>query len=259
MNLDGAGAALGIFAVFVIGLIIMAYPFYRLGSLWLDRVLSTSEWLLYTGTLGLLVLGFIATFGTPLGWLVLAAMLFACCGVPLLNQLGDRRALRRMQDEDIASYLATLTHQPSNLYVRERLARLYIAREQWAEALQQLKQALYYEPENKGLKLLAKRAETALRRQQTGSRPCPKCMTENPGEVMICLKCGYYFIDPGDILHNLLGKSSRQAVLYGGLGTVALALLGASCGMPPVVSIALFAVGITVVFWSLYLSLRGPG
>lgn len=256
MNVGSVGGAIGMGSALVLGLMICAYPFYRIISLWIDKALTASEALLYLSTLGLLLMGLISTWGTPLGWLVLAALLFTCCGIPLLNQLADRLTLRRLEDEDIAKYQAMLARYPASTYAYERLARLYLGRKLYAEALAQVKEALHYEPDNRGLKQLAERVETALRRQQTGARLCPKCSTETPPEVSVCLKCGYYFVDPADFLRGLWTPAAVQASRFGGMGAIVLALLLALLGARPGPSLALFAAGILSLFWSLYVTLR---
>ena len=134
MDPSAAGTmGLGVFkgSVIILSFIIVAYPFYRVLSMWLDKSVESHEALIYLSTLVFLLLGIITTWGTPLGVLLLIALLVGCLGLPLLNRLADRAALRRMEDADIQQFSATLKEQPKNTYLRERLARLFLGRRQY--------------------------------------------------------------------------------------------------------------------------------
>ena len=236
-------------AVLVFSLVIAAYPIYRVVCMWFDKTLESHEAFLYLGTLLMLMLGIIAAWGTPLGWLLLTALLVCCLGLPLLNRIADKVALRRMEDHDIRQFTASLEQQPKNTYYRERLARLFLARRQYDVALAQMKAALEVAPTDPNLVRLRERIETERRRTVERLKICPKCAAENHQESGACGKCGFLFIDPADLLRLLWTKPALEAAKWGGVGlmVVGMALLALQANL--LLATAVFFFAILSIFW----------
>jgi len=132
---SSAGNVYMFVCIMTLCLMAASYPVYRVVALWFDRALSTAEATIYVTLLVFLIVGIMATLGSPLGFLLIVTLLVSCAGVPLLNRLADNISLRRMEDHDVTEFTMTLAQQPGNKYARERLARIYWKRKQYDEAL----------------------------------------------------------------------------------------------------------------------------
>jgi hypothetical protein len=236
-------------------IVALAYPFYRVLSMWIDRALDASEAVLYLGTLTLLLLGVIVTLGTPVGWLLLAALLASCLGLPLLNRVGERLALRRMEDSDIREFSATLQRQPRNTYLRERLARILLSRRQYELALAQVELALEATPKDRNLELLRDRVRTEHRRVVERLKICPKCAAENHAEAGCCASCAFLFVDPADLVRVFWTRPALDAARWGGLGMLLLGLVLMLLSANLVVVTGLLFLAIVSLFWYGYVHL----
>lgn len=236
-------------AALVFSLMVAAYPIYRVVSMWIDRAIEAHEAVLYLGTLLMLLLGIIATWGTPLGWLLLLAMIVCCLGLPLLNRIADRATLRRLEDDDIRKFTASLERQPKNTYYRERLARLFLARREYELALAQLKAAREVDPLDRNLARLEERIAAEQRRTVEHLKLCPKCNTENSQESGVCTQCGFLFMDPSDLFRLLWSKPALEAAKWGGVGMVALGMVLVVLEAHVVFVIGVFTLAIVSVFW----------
>lgn len=242
-------------AVVILSFLIAAYPFYRVVSMWLDRSLEAHEAVLYLGTLLMLFVGIIAAWGTPVGWLLLVALIILCLGLPLLNRVADRMALKRMEDEDIRTFTVSLQHQPKNTYYRERLAKIMLARKQYEPALGQLDLALEVAPKDRNLERLRERVETERRRAVEHLKVCPKCMAENHEEASVCVRCGFPFVDPADLFRLLWTPAALQAAKWGGVVMLALGLVLVALGASLLIATALLFLAIVSIFWYGYVHL----
>lgn len=249
------GLAMFKVAVLMLSLMIAAYPVYRVVCMWLDKSLEAHEAVLYLGALVMLLLGIIAGWGTPVGWLLLFALIALCLGLPLLNRAADKAALRRMEDADIRSFTATLERQPKNTYLRERLARIMLSRKQYEPALVQLDLALQALPKDRQLERLRERVETERRRAVEHLKVCPKCATENREEAGICVKCGFLFVDPADFFRLLATPPALQAAKWGGLGMLALGLLLIALQASLLIATVVLFFAILSIFWYGYVYL----
>lgn len=236
----------------VFAMMAMAYPIYRVVSMWLDRSIDASEATVYLTVLLFLFLGLIVGWGTPAGWLLLLALLAGCLGLPLINRTADRIALRRMEDEDIIKFSEALRRQPRNVYLRERLGRIFLGRREYELAWAQVTAALEAQPKDPKLQALLERIETEQRREQHRLKICPKCAAENLETAGACQQCGFRFMDPGDLLRALRAEPALQAAKWSGLGLLigGLVLLVAQAPLLPTMLAVLF--GLISVFWYLY-------
>jgi ribosomal protein S27AE len=236
-------------------LLIAAYPFYRVVSMWLDKTLESQEAILYLGVLLLLLLGIISSWGTPIGWLLLLSLVVGCCGLPLLNRLADKAALRKMEDADIQRFSATLKQQPKNVYYRERLARIFLGRRQYDLALAQLDLALETTPQDRNLTRLRERVETEQRRTVERLKVCPKCGQESHADSAACAHCGFLFMDPSDILRLLWTKPALEATKWSGVGLLLAGTVLAIVGASPFLAATVMFFGIVCIFWYGYVHL----
>jgi hypothetical protein len=242
-------------AALVFCLMVAAYPIYRVISMWFDKALESHEAVLYVGTLLMLMLGIIVAWGTPLGWLLLISLLVCCLGLPLLNRIADRAALRRMEDEDIHKFTRSLEKQPKNTYYRERLARIFLGRKQYDVALAQMKEARAVEPLDRNLEKLEQRIQTEQRRAVERLKVCPKCSTENHQEASACVHCGFLFMDPSDLVRLLGTRPALEAAKWGGVGMIAVGIALIALQASVVLVTGVFFLAILSVFWYGYVHL----
>lgn len=260
----GAAGTVG-FAMFkggaiVFAMMVMAYPVYRVISLWIDHSLTSSEATLYLTALLFLFLGIIIGWGTPVGWLLLIALIIGCLGLPIINGMADKLALRKIEDADIRQFSETLREQPRNTYLHERLSRIFLSRGEWDLAMAHVKQALDISPEDPGFKRLRERIETEQRRAEQRIKLCPKCFAENAAEAGACLRCGFRFTDPADLLRTLWSRPALEAAKWTGLGMLFTGLLVLILGVSLLAAGLLMMMGIGSLFWYMYayFTRRGP-
>lgn len=252
----GAAGTFG-FAVFkgaaiILAMMVMAYPVYRVVSLWIDRALSPNEAVLYLTALLFLFLGIIVGWGTPVGWLMLFALIVGCLGLPFINRVADRLALRRLEDDDIRTFSDTLRRQPRNTYYHERLARIFLGRREFDLAWTHVRTALDVSPEDPGLKKLMERVETARRREEFSLKVCPKCFAENPPGTAVCQKCSFAFIDPSDLMRAFWSPPALQAMKWTGLLVLAGGLAVLALQISLLLAGALMVLGTASLFWYMY-------
>lgn len=239
-------------AAIVFAMIVMAYPVYRVVALSIDKSLNANEAILYLTALLFLFLGIIVGWGTPVGWLMLFALIVGCLGLPVINNMVDKASLRRLEDHDISSFVETLRRQPRNTYYRERLARIFLGRRDYDLAWTHAKEALDIAPEDPGLKRLMERIETERRRVELRLKICPKCFAENSAEAGACARCGFGFTDPGDFLRVLRSQAALQAIKWTGLTMLGAGLVLLALGASVFVSGLMMVFGITSLFWYMY-------
>jgi hypothetical protein len=252
MSPGAFGGAVFNVTVVVLCLMAAAYPVYRVVALWFDRALSTAEATIYVTLLVFLIVGIMATLGSPLGSLLIVVLLLSCCGLPLLNHLADSLALKRMEAHDIAEFSQELELHPTNAYARERLVRIRWGRKEYDEALAHTAAALKANPKDPAFLLLKDRIETERRRAATHAKVCPKCFVENPPDAGSCLGCDFRFVDPGDIVRTLLGEAGQQALRWSGLTFGLLGLVLLLCGVAAIAAGMLFLFGILCLMLYLY-------
>lgn len=236
----------------ILAMLIMAYPFYRVMSLWIEHTLTAGEAAIYLTVLLLLFAGIIAGWGTFVGWMALFGLIFASLGLPLINRVADKIALRRLEDEDIQEFSAMLREQPGNVYLHERLARIFLGRKEFELALSHVKQALEYAPKDPGLMRLQERIETEQRREELRLKICPKCGAENPPETGACLQCGFRFVDLGDLLRMLWTRPALEAFKWTGLGLLGAGLVLLTLSTAIWLSGMFVLMGIVCLFWHMY-------
>jgi ribosomal protein L40E len=239
-------------AAIVFAMVIMAYPVYRVVSLHFDRALSANETILYLTALLFLFLGIIIGWGTPLGWMLLLALLVGCLGLPLINRLADHVALRRMEDDDIRKFAETLRSQPRNTFLHGRLARIFLSRREYELAMSHAKQARDISPQDPAFKRLVERIETEQRREELHLKVCPKCFTENPATAGACGHCGFHFIDPSDLLRLLATPPALEVAKWSGLALLFVGLMLLIIRASLLAASLLMMVGIASLFWCLY-------
>lgn len=177
--------------LFLIGAMLAAFPVYRFIGWWIEGSIAGGELAVllctYIGLMGLLLVSGSA-------WMALMALLLLVSGVAMMPWLGDmfnRRALRKMDEEEMYRARDALAADPENHIARVVLAEKLYRLGRLDEAIEHLEYAVESSPAISRLergKLQSWKREQAFAQRKLVL--CPMCGAENPGEARRCIQCG---------------------------------------------------------------------
>lgn len=177
--------------LFLIGAMLAAFPVYRFIGWWIEGSIAGGELAVllctYIGLMGLLLVSGSA-------WMALMALLLLVSGVAMMPWLGDmfnRRALRKMDEEEMYRARDALAADPENHIARVVLAEKLYRLGRLDEAIEHLEYAVESSPAISRLergKLQSWKREQAFAQRKLVL--CPMCGAENPGEARRCTQCG---------------------------------------------------------------------
>ncbi|MGQ9487859.1 MAG: zinc-ribbon domain-containing protein [Armatimonadota bacterium] len=177
--------------LFSIGALLAGYPVYRFIGWWIEGSITGGEVAVflftYIGLMGLLMMSGSA-------WLALMAIVLMVSGVamvPWLGEMFNRRALRKIEEEEMYRARDVLAADPENHIVRVVLAEKLYKLGRLEEAIEHLEYAVSSSPaisrmERGKLQSWKRDLEFAQRKLVL----CPMCGAENPGEARRCIQCG---------------------------------------------------------------------
>lgn len=177
--------------LFSIGALLAGYPVYRFIGWWIEGSITGGEVAVllftYIGLMGLLLMSGSA-------WLALMAIVLMVSGVamvPWLGEMFNRRALRKIEEEEMYRARDVLAVDPENHIVRVVLAEKLYKLGRLEEAIDHLEYAVSSSPaisrmERGKLQSWKRDLEFAQRKLVL----CPMCGAENPGEARRCIQCG---------------------------------------------------------------------
>lgn len=177
--------------LFSIGALLAVYPVYRFIGWWIEGSITGGEvgvlLFTYIGLMGLLLMSGSA-------WLALMAIVLMVSGVamvPWLGEMFNRRALRKIEEEEMYRARDVLAADPENHIVRVVLAEKLYKLGRLEEAIDHLEYAVSSSPaisrmERGKLQSWKRELEFAQRKLVL----CPMCGMENPGEARRCIQCG---------------------------------------------------------------------
>ncbi|MEJ5252156.1 MAG: hypothetical protein HPY54_02150 [Chthonomonadetes bacterium] len=177
--------------LFSVGALLAGFPVYRFVGWWVEGSITGGE-------LAVLVVTYIGLIGLLLtsnsGWLMLMALVLMVSGmaiVPWLGEMFNRRALRKMEEEEMYRARDALVANPENHIARVVLAEKLYRLGRLEEAIEHLDYAVSNSPsisrmERGKLQLWKRELEFAQRKLVL----CPMCGAENPGEARRCIQCG---------------------------------------------------------------------
>lgn len=178
-------------ALFILGALLAAFPVYRFIGWWIEGSIAGGELAVlmctYIGLIGMLLMSHSA-------WLALMALILLVSGVAMMPWLGEmfnRRALRKMDEEEMYRARDALAANPENHIARVVLAEKLYKLGRLDEAIEHLEYAVESSPSISRLergKLQSWKREQAFAQRQLVL--CPMCGAENPGEARRCLQCG---------------------------------------------------------------------
>jgi tetratricopeptide (TPR) repeat protein len=225
MVAEAQSALLAFFGVIVL-LFILAWPTYRIVSMWLMRDLSGAEAVAALVVLLAFLTGIVTTWGRPLS-LLLLLMLATLAGVVwFAGKHHDRRRLNRFFQEDVAASERALVKDPDNAAAHMRLGMLYERRGDLDTAIHHYGETARLAPRDSEGRLALANAIERRRRAAMGSLTCWRCGTENAHTASHCRECGALISDRNQLLDWLTDSSFARAVPWVGLGALVTALLG---------------------------------
>lgn len=177
--------------LFGLGAILSALPIIRFVGWWVEGSVSGLELTLLIGTyFGLLMLLFFSNSA----WITMMALVLLIFGLFLMPYFGamlNRKALRKIDEEEMYRARDVLVADPANHLARVVLAEKLHKLGRLDEAIEHLEYAVENSPVISRLergKLQAWKREQAF--EQKKLRLCPMCGAENPGEARRCIQCG---------------------------------------------------------------------
>jgi len=214
-----------IIAVTVV-LFLLAWPAYRIVSMWLMRELSAAEAITALIVLLAFLTGIVTTWGSGLN--VLLILLFALvCGVIWFGfKHHDKRRLDHFFREDVAGAQRALAKDPENAAAHMRLGQLFEGRGELDLAIHHYEEAARIVTRDSEARLALANAIERKRRQELNSLICFRCGTENASTASHCRECGALISDRNQVLHWLTASPFATALPWAGLGALLVAVLG---------------------------------
>lgn len=177
--------------LFVLGALLAAFPVYRFIGWWIEGSIAGGDLAVllctYIGLMGLLLVSGSA-------WLAFMALMLLVSGVAIMPWLGDmfnRRALRKIDEEEMYRARDALAADPENHLARVVLAEKLYKLGRLDEAIEHLEYAVESSP---ALSRLERGKLQSWKREQAFAQRklvlCPMCGSENPGEARRCIQCG---------------------------------------------------------------------
>jgi tetratricopeptide (TPR) repeat protein len=177
--------------LFILGALLAAFPVYRFIGWWIEGSIAGGELAVlictYIGLMGLLLVSGSA-------WLAFMALMLLVSGVAIMPWLGEmfnRRALRKMDEEEMYRARDVLAADPENHLARVVLAEKLYKLGRLDEAIEHLEYAVESSP---ALSRLERGKLQSWKREQAYAQRklvlCPMCGAENPGEARRCIQCG---------------------------------------------------------------------
>jgi len=226
MGLELPGLGLWLAKVLLV-LVVLAWPVYRVVSLWLEQSIGPLEALLAIGALLAFVCGIVATWGTPVGPLLWVLLLAAAVGLSVFDRFSQRRLSDELDDQEMSAAVRALQMDPHNVAAVSRMGDIHARRGNLEAAVACYQEAARLAPDDQEERAKLARAVEQQRRRAAGSLFCPRCGAESPPGTKRCRECSRPLAGWSEVRESLAG--SRHAVAAGWAAAALLVLaLGAS-------------------------------
>ena len=253
MSGEGVGPETGgAFLMALVVIVIAGYPYYIIFSMLLNNTASATEagvyFIVYTGFIG----GMLATWGTALSWLMLTLLLLLSISYPWLLGASERRAMWKMDLEDLAECDAFIRRAPTIVDNYDRAITICRRRGEYARAIQYAEAYLAAVGEDFKMQRRLEQLKRMLRRQTLGSKICPVCDTENTPGAAECIRCGRLLALPTDVVAGCASETGLRALAATTITLlaigIALALLRSSALAIGIVFVSAFVTAMTYVY-----------
>jgi tetratricopeptide (TPR) repeat protein len=207
-------------------LFILAWPAYRIVSMWLMRELSAGEAIGALVVLLAFLAGIITTWGTAVSGLLLLLLAALAGTIWFAGRTRDRRRLDRFFHEDVAASERALAKDPTNAAAHMRLAQLYEARGDLDTAIHHYEEAARLVPRDSEARLALGNAIERQRREALHSLTCFSCGTENAPTASHCRECGAMISGRNQLIGWLTQPPFGTALPWVGAAWLVLAVTG---------------------------------
>ncbi len=194
-------------------LILMALPAMRIVSMYLEQQISGLELLLYCSVLLGFVAGIVKTWGSSTSWLLGLMYITLCALYPVWERVANRRAHRRLDDEEIERCENALVFDPKNASAMAKLGDIYYARGDIDRAIDYYQRSLDVWKDAR-VKLRLQHAVQRKRLAETGNVICYKCGTESPKGTVLCPKCGATISGGTDIMEYFASSNGKRMLAW---------------------------------------------
>jgi len=249
--LGEVGGGIILVSLLVGGFMIVGACIWGLLGLLIMREISLAQFLISTGVLlGLVLLGMVNAPPFGRGGIILAGAL--AIGFPLMRRAMERRAMDKMEEEDIKRYLAAIKQRPEIPYAYERLGDIYRKRNHYDIA------AEFYEKHHeisgdRETQHKAKRCRTLAQEGGKRRKLCADCHEDNPGDARYCRVCGSMLPGSWEILEPFRGERGRAYLLTVVIvSTVAAIILGVVFQLNTIYANLCFLLAATALIYYLY-------
>jgi tetratricopeptide (TPR) repeat protein len=232
MVAEAQTALLAFFGVIVL-LFILAWPTYRIVSMWLMKDLTAVEAVAALVVLLAFLAGIVTTWGRPLSALLLLMLATLAGVVWFAGKHHDRRRLDRFFQEDVAASERALVKDPDNAAAHMRLGMLYERRGDLDTAIDHYQETARLAPRDSEGRLALANAIERKRRAALRTLTCWRCGTENAHTASHCRECGALVSDRNQLLEWLTESSFARAVPWVGLGALLVAVSGSLLRLVP--------------------------
>lgn len=242
----------GAFLMALVVIAVAGYPYYIILSMLFNNTASGTEagiyFIVYTGFVG----GMLATWGTGLGWLMLTLLLLLSISYPWLLGASERRAMWKMDLEDLAECDAFIRRAPAVIDSYDRAITICRRRGEYALAIQYAEAYLEAVGEDFKMQRRLDQLRRMVRRQTLGSKVCPVCDTENAPGAAECMRCGRLLALPTDVVAGCASETGLRALAATTITLlaigIALALIKSSALAIAIVFVSAFVTAMTYVY-----------
>jgi tetratricopeptide (TPR) repeat protein len=233
MLVAGAAATLlTVFSVFVACMVI-AWPVYRIVTLWLDNAIGWGEAMLGIFILLAFLAGIMRTWGQLSSiflWLLLLALALV---IVVGGRVRNRRRLDGFFRADIAAAGRALAKDPENAAAHMRLASLRERQRDYETAIHHYQEVVRIVPRDSEARLALAHCIEKQRRTLTGNLTCWRCGRENAGDAAHCHGCGSLISDRNLIVGWLTSRGMTRATAAVAIVSVAIAVAGSVARVVP--------------------------
>lgn len=207
----GAVALLNVFGILVACLII-AWPVYRVVTLWLEKAIGTGEAVLAIFILLAFLGGIMRTWGQPVSILVWLLLLALALVIVVGGRVKDRRKLNAFFRADVAAAQRAIEKDPDNAAAHMRLATLFEQRREFEVAIRHYQEVVRVVPRDSEARMALSNCVERQRKAATGNLICWRCGRENAGDAAYCQGCGALISDRNLIVQRLTSPGVTRGV-----------------------------------------------
>ena len=182
--------------ILVVGI---AVPVMAIGRAWIvDGTMDSATAIASLVAIFVLIAFIWNTQGTLWMFVGIAALVGGSMGLPLLGVQSEKRAAKRLLNEDIEKYQRAIEFDPSNVSAHRFLGDAYMKEGRYEDAIIEYQAAIRLNP--KGEDISRRKLRDAYEAQETRSQPlkkrregiivCDACKAESPASSKYCQGCG---------------------------------------------------------------------